>query len=329
VNINEFIVERKGEWEKLEHIAGKFGPTRQSGRLTRDELMELGRLYMAAVSDLAVLRSSSLASDPDNDAAAYLNSLVVRVHGMIYRKPPFSWSSVAKFLTIGFPSAVRTSAAYVLVSASIFILSGVAGFMLGADEPGFVELVVPEHIIAQVERGRVWFKDLYSVAPQASSALMTHNVTVTFLVVAAGITFGVGTVYLLVINGLILGCVAALCARHGLSIQFWSFVLPHGSLELTAVFIAGAAGLVLGHCLIDPGPYRRRDLLSSRGRLAATLALGCVPLLFLAGITEGYFSPSPLPAWLKFAFAGMLFAWLVTYLSASGRKLEHSDGNQM
>ena len=154
---------------------------------------------------------------------------------------------------------------------------------------------------------------------------MTHNVSVTFLMVAAGITFGFGTVYLLVLNGLLLGAVAALCSKHDLALEFWSFVPPHGSLELSAVAIAGAAGLVIGHALLDPGPYRRSEFLAVRSRAAVKLALGCVPLLVLAGLIEAFFSPSPAPAWMKLAFAAILFGSFVMLVCFSG--IRRNGGN--
>lgn len=324
LNINEFIGERKGEWERLEAISGKFRPGR-SGELSREEMWELAGLYNGAVSDLAVLKSSELAVDTESHVIAYLNDLVIRVHGIIYRKPPFRWSSLVTFFTASFPGTFMRKLPYILISASLFISLGVAGFLLGLAEPDFISLVVPPHIIKTVERGQVWFKDLHTVAPMASSGLMTHNISVTFLMVAAGITFGVGTVYLLALNGLLIGTVAALCFKHNLSVEFWSFVLPHGSLELTALFIAGAAGLILGHALIDPGRYRRSEYLAAQSRHVGVLALGCVPLLVLAGMIEAFFSPSGLPPWLKFAFAAVSFSSFVAYVILRGRGTESGE----
>jgi uncharacterized membrane protein SpoIIM required for sporulation len=315
VNINDFVKERKPDWDELERIAGRLRPSVLGGGLTGKDLWELGRLYLAAVSDLELLRASPLGTDPGNRVINYLNGLVIRVHGAIYRKPPVRWTSISRFFLSGFPSAVRDALPYVCVSAAVLVVFGVAGFVIGLTEPEFTELIVPENIIDGVERGQVWFKGLYAAAPQASSWLMTHNVSVTFLIVASGVSFGVGTVYLLALNGLLIGVISSLCFRHGLSLEFWSFVLPHGSLELPAVAIAGAAGLVIGHALIDPGPHRRGESLAIRGEVAAKLALGCVGLLVCAGITEAFLSPSGLPAWVKFVFAGASFACLLLLLA--------------
>ena len=324
MNINEFIRERKGEWQRLERIAAKFRPGR-SADLTRDELWDLSRLYFAAVSDLSLLKSSQLGQNPDDEVVAYVNGLVIRVHRIVYSRPSGSrWVSVVKFLSTEFPRALARNLVYIGFSAGVMILSALAGFVIGVQEPNFVELLVPDRLIETVERGDVWFKGLYAVAPMASSHLMTHNISVTFLTFAAGITFGVGTIYLLGLNGLLLGTIAGLCYRHHLSLQLWSFVLPHGSMELSAIVLSGAAGLILGHALVDPGPYRRLEFLSLRSRDAVTMALGCVPLLACAGVIEAFFSPSPLPVWLKLATAGVLFALLVTFLALAAAR---SRGN--
>lgn len=325
MNINDFVSQRKEDWKKLEVLASKFKPG-STPKLSRDELWELGKLYTGAIADLSLLKASGLGSEADNRLVAYLNSLVIKVHGAIYRERRIRWRAVLEFLQRGFPTTFRKGMVYVLFSAGLFLTFLAVGFVLGINEPGFVELVLPDRIIEHVEEGKVWFNHLYSIAPQASSMLMTHNVSVTFFIVAAGVTFGVGTFYLLALNGLFLGCAAALCHLHGLSLEFWSFVLPHGSLELSAIWIGGGAGFVIGEALLDPGPYRRADYLSVRGPLAARLALGCVPMLVLAGITEAFFSPSPLPPWVKIVYAGGVFTALVTYLMTAGAGNQEEAG---
>ncbi|MFZ5864581.1 MAG: stage II sporulation protein M [Thermodesulfobacteriota bacterium] len=318
MNINEFVEQRKEDWQLLERILVKFKPG-ATPKLSRDELWELGRLYAAAISDLSTLNSSKLAGEADREITQYLNGLVIRVHGAIYRKKSLEFRSILRFFVEDFPKTFRELSGFIALSTALFILCGLGGFLLGSTDPGFTELVMPERIIQKVERGNVWFNDIYSVAPMASSRLMTHNLSVTLLAVAAGITFGVGTCYLLALNGLVLGTAAALCHEHNLALQFWSFVLPHGVLELSAIFISGAAGLVIGHALVDPGPYKRLEFLAMRGRIAIRLALGCVPLLVIAGLIEAFLSPSPLPAWTKLAFAGITFASFAIFLFLAGR----------
>ena len=324
MNINEFISERKEEWERLGSITKKLRPG-SSQKLSRSDLWDLGRLYFAAVSDLSVLKSSELALDADNEIINYLNNQVATIHGLIYRKPRLTWAAVIDFFIRGFPQAFRAEAVYIATAAAVLILAGLTGLLLGLKEPAFIELLVPENIISTVEKGKVWFKDVYTLAPVASSFLMTHNITVTFLIFASGITFGAGTLYLLALNGLLIGTVAALCINHNLALEFWSFLLPHGSLELTAIFIAGGAGLVIGHALIDPGPYRRSEVLALRSKQAAKLIAGCIPLLATAGLIEAFFSPSPLPAALKIVFGIVLFLALLGFLLFSRANLGKED----
>ncbi|MFH0823017.1 MAG: stage II sporulation protein M [Pseudomonadota bacterium] len=313
MNINEFIRERKDDWEKLERTAAKL--RRASGhKLSRDELWEIGKLYRGAVADLSTLRSSDRSEAVHEEVVGYLTGLIVRMHGVIYRKRTVGPAAIGRFMLKDFPDAVLEAAPFVLTAAAIFGIFGVVGFLLGLYDSGFIELLLPNRIIDRVESGEVWFDGLYAAAPLSSSRLMTHNVSVTFLLVALGITFGIGTLYLLALNGLLIGTAAALCHAHGLSLEFWSFVLPHGTLELTAVQLAGAAGLIIGHALIDPGRYKRSEYLAHRGPLAGKLAMGCVPLLIAAGIIEAFLSPSPLSAWAKLAVAAGICACLASVL---------------
>jgi uncharacterized membrane protein SpoIIM required for sporulation len=148
--------------------------------------------------------------------------------------------------------------------------------------------------------------------------IMTNNITVSFMAFALGITFGVGTVYVLLFNGLLLGTLAALCYTHDLSIPFWSFVLPHGVIELTAILIAGAAGLLLAAALLAPGDLPRRQALVQTAKQSVHLVLGCVPLLIAAGLIEGFFSPASLSPALKFFTAGCFLFLLLFYLFIPG-----------
>lgn len=313
MNLNDFIQERKEDWEKLSDISTKFQSHGSSG-MTKDEIWDLGRLYMAAVSDLSIIRSSQFGNDSQNPVLLYLNALVIRVHGLIYQKSSFQISSISNFFRHTLPYTVRAESVYLGVSAAMFFLFGIIGYVLGLNEPNFIPLLVPEKIISTVESGKVWFSSLFELAPAASSQLMTHNISVTFLCIASGITFGLGTLYLLGLNGLLIGTVAALCFKHDLSLELWSFVLPHGNIEISAILIGGSAGLIIGHSLIDPGPYLRSDYLKLRSRSAGILALACVPMLTLAGIIEAFLSPSPAPEEIKFLFAITSFAVLIYYL---------------
>jgi uncharacterized membrane protein SpoIIM required for sporulation len=230
-----------------------------------------------------------------------------------------------RFLIYTIPAAFRETLPWTLLSFGIFALCFVYGYAVTLTDDTFPPLLIPPHLIQTVEGGEVWFDSILAVKPLATSVIMRNNISVTFLAFALGMTFGLGTVFLLGFNGLLVGALAGLCHLHGLDVPFWSFVLPHGVLELTAIFMAGGAGLLLGSALVMPGDLPRRDALVVRGKRAVRLIMGCVPMLIVAAIIEGFFSPVHLPALVKFLFAGSLFVWMLMYLLALKPKGETTE----
>jgi uncharacterized membrane protein SpoIIM required for sporulation len=131
---------------------------------------------------------------------------------------------------------------------------------------------------------------------------------------ASCILFGLGSVWIMFFNGLLLGVVGVACQQHGMSLDLWSFVAAHGSLELPCIILSGAAGLRLAHGVTFPGPYRWRYAIATAGVDAARLVSGIIPLLIIAGILEGFFSPSTAPVWVKFSVGGALFLLLLLWI---------------
>jgi uncharacterized membrane protein SpoIIM required for sporulation len=309
-SIRKFIESRRPRWEKLEAAIQSL----ERGRLEASELISLTRLYREATADLARLQTFQNQEDLEDDLKTYLNHLVARAYSQIYRSSPPRIASLWRFLRSGFPAVFRETLPWTLVALSVFTVAMVYGFITAISDSSFVALIVPPQLIQKVEGGAVWFDSILAVKPLASSMIMTNNISVSFLAFAMGMTFGLGTLYLMAFNGLLVGTLAGLCYTHGLSIPFWSFVLPHGVIELTAIFIAGGAGFLLGGALLFPGDLPRKDALLKRARQAGRLILGCVPLLVIAGIVEGFFSPIHVPAGFKFGMAGLLLALLLCYL---------------
>ena len=155
---------------------------------------------------------------------------------------------------------------------------------------------------------------------------MTNNISVGFMTFAFGITGGIGTIYLLLFNGLLLGVIGMACHLSGMSLQLWGFVAAHGVLELPAIFIAGGAGLRIAAGLLFPGYLPRRESLVRAGTEAVQLLLGTIPILIVAGTIEGFVSPTGLATGLKFAMAAALFVLLLVYLlvAGTGRKKPES-----
>ena len=174
-------------------------------------------------------------------------------------------------------------------------------------------------MIATMERHEMWTQSIVSVAPMETSHIMTNNLTVSFVMFAGGIAFGVLTFFSLYVNGMMLGVIGAACHQYGMSIALWSFVAPHGSLELPAIIIAGGAGFRLGYSMLFPGVYRWKESVARGGIEATRLVSGVIPMLVIAGCLEGFFSPSHAPVWLKFTVGGLLFSAAADVALSSGQ----------
>jgi uncharacterized membrane protein SpoIIM required for sporulation len=160
----------------------------------------------------------------------------------------------------------------------------------------------------------MWTHSVVAMKPVASSGIMTNNLSVSFMTFASGITAGVGTLYFILFNGLLLGVVGSACWLNNMSVQLWSFVAPHGALELPSIFIAGGAGFRIAVGMLFPGSLPRKQSLVLGGAVAVRLVLGTIPLLIVAGILEGFFSPTNAPIPLKFAVSALMFALLCAYV---------------
>jgi uncharacterized membrane protein SpoIIM required for sporulation len=172
-------------------------------------------------------------------------------------------------------------------------------------------------MVQTIEKREMWTHSIVGVKPLASSAIMTNNISVGFLTFAFGITAGLGTIYMMIFNGLMLGVIGMACHLSGMSLKLWDFVAPHGVLELPAIFIAGGAGLRIAAGLLFPGYLPRKESLARAGTEAVRLLLGTIPILVIAGVIEAFVSPTGLATGLKFAMAGALFVLLLAYLFAS------------
>ena len=191
--------------------------------------------------------------------------------------------------------------------------------MLTYQNPDFkVKLLGPE-MVETIDRHQMWTQSIVGIKPLASSAIMTNNMTVGFTTFALGITGGLGTIYMMAFNGLLIGVIGTACWLSGMSLQLWSFVAPHGVLELPAIFIAGGAGLRIAQGLLFPGVLPRRDSLARAGVEAVQLLLGTIPILIIAGLIEAFVSPTGLAIPLKFSMAAALFVLLNLYLFGLSR----------
>jgi uncharacterized membrane protein SpoIIM required for sporulation len=304
-----FVELRKDDWRKLERYLERLSKNRI--RLTPDEFREFSRLYRRAAADLAVAREEVR----DERVSLYLNHLVVRAHGLIYRTEETRFYNIIAFYRHEFPAVFRQCFPSVLAAFFVFLLAGGLSFVTTYLDESFSSLVALG-VKEQVVQKQNWTQNIVGLNPIASSGIMVNNIMVTFLVFALGITGGVGTLVILALNGLSIGSVISLCVKYKFT-PVLTFVAAHGVLELTAIFIAGGAGLLIGKALLMPDDFSRKQALVVNGRLAIKLVLGCIPMLVLAGLIEGFLSPSAISPYYKFAVAILSAVALALYFWGS------------
>jgi uncharacterized membrane protein SpoIIM required for sporulation len=306
---NQWIGKRRPHWDRLSSLLAQSDAT-GLGRLSRAELREMALLYRQVAADLSVLRQDSTA----RTYAVHVNQLLARAHHIIYsgRKP--NLRTLFLFLRDEYPAIFQRQIGFVMASLGVSLAWGLLGAALTSARPEFMRHFVGPEMIATMERHEMWTKSVVSIAPMASSAIMTNNLSVSFVTFAGGIVFGLGTFLALFQNGMMLGVIGAACHQYGMSVALWSFVAPHGALELPSILIAGAAGFRLGYAMLFPGALRWKDSVAQGGIEATRLVSGIIPLLVIAGCLEGFFSPSQAPVWLKFTVGGMLFSLLQLWL---------------
>jgi len=267
-------------------------------------------LYRQIAADLSVLRQDATA----RTYTAHVNQLLARAHHIIYSGRKTNLLTIFLFLRDRYPVIFQRQIGYVLASVIVSVAWGLLGAALTSARPEFMRHFVGPQMIATMERHQMWTESIVGVEPKASSMIMTNNLSVSFITFAGGIVFGLGTFFALFQNGMMLGVIGAACHQYGMSLALWSFVAPHGSLELPAILIAGGAGFRLGHAMLFPGALRWKESIARGGIEATQLVSGIIPMLVIAGCLEGFFSPSKAPVWLKFTVGGLLFTLLLLWL---------------
>jgi uncharacterized membrane protein SpoIIM required for sporulation len=309
-----WLEKRKPYWSRLEQLISHSN-RRDVSAFQHLELQELGLLYRQTASDLAVVRED--VSSPQ--LASYLNQLLGRAHNLIYMGGRPKLGEGVRFFA-AYPRIFRQMLPQITIAFLLFAVSALVGWVTTLHDPAFSYRLLGPQMIDSIERRHMWTDSIVTVKPLAASAILTNNLSVSFATFALGITAGIGTFWMLTLNGLMMGVVGAATWRAGMAMQLWSFVAPHGVLELPAIFIAGGAGLELARGMLFPGFLRRGESLTRAGQRAARLVVGIVPMLIIAGIIEGFVSPSELPAAFKFLLAAVLFILLILFLT-SGRRV--------
>jgi uncharacterized membrane protein SpoIIM required for sporulation len=309
-----FVESRRERWQRLYDLLRKAEKSKLTA-FTPQELIEFSVLYRQAATDLAAAETHDL---PD-DIRDFLNDLTGRAYHHLYRNKRISLPKVKSFLVYDFPRLIRENKLIVLFSFGLLLTGMLIGFFARLWRPELLAGLFPlEFLHGFVEKYREdsWFTNPWSFRPLLSSLLLTNNLQVLIMTFAGGMLCGVLTVYILVLNGLLLGALAGEFFRAGLFLSFWAMILPHGVIELTAFTLSGAAGLCLARALLFPGDYRRQDVLRLHGKTAAKLLTGALFLIFIAGLIEGYLSTTStqvIPEWGRLLFAAATALLLLFY----------------
>ncbi len=318
MNVDEFYQSRRQEWELLSTLLERA--QKDARRLSTADIEKLASLYRAASSDLALARRDF----PRHRVTQYLNQIVARTHSVLYQGEPLAWNRIVNFALRGFPRLFRETFIFTLIGFLLFAIPAlIAGTVTAASPQAAVWLLPAEvqDLIPIIEEQKLWIDIPVEERPYTSTFIMQNNIRVSFLAFASGVTGGLLTLWILVQNGLILGGLLGLTTYHGIGFDLATFVIGHGVIELSVIFMAGGSGLMLGWALLQPGLMRRRDALMLAAQKAVKLLGGSVPWLVVAGTIEGFISPSETIPWpIKWSVGILSGVVMYSYLFLAGRE---------
>ncbi len=284
--IGKWLQGRVPDWQRLSGLLSRQRD-RKSEKLA--ETLELVQRFRGLARDVSLAREVM----PGGRLTRELEGLFLRAHEAVYRRPSNFWRQLLELMRDEVPAVTRDLRNPLVASISLFLGSTLAGWWLVATFPELAALFASETMIDMVQRGELWTDDLLNVIPSSllSFSIMANNIVVTLTAFALGALYGLGTVYILGLNGLMLGGVFALTAQHDLAGRLFSFVIAHGIVELSIVCLAGAAGIHLGEALARPGSRSRSAAFQAAVSRSAKLLPVCVLFLLGCGLIEGYISP--------------------------------------
>lgn len=316
MDIDRYIQRNDPTWRRLEQLAKNAG--KGVGRLDDAELDELVHLYQRVSSHLSHARGQY--RDPDLNAR--LSRILGEARVTIYRRRANPLRSAGRFFTETFPVAVWGSRRFVAAAALCFFLPAIGFGIWMANAPEALDAAVPpelQQLIAEEE-----FESYYSsdAAQNFAGQVTINNIQVAFLAFALGIVAVLGPTFVLAFNGMNVGVMAAVMHRAGEGAQFWGLILPHGLLEISAILVAGAAGLRLSWAIVAPGDRTRGDALRDEGMRSVVIVMGLALCFVIAGFIEGFITPSGLPTALRIAVGVAVLAGFVVYVVLLGSRAE-------
>jgi uncharacterized membrane protein SpoIIM required for sporulation len=310
VDVDAFVAAHQAEWDRLDRLVAR------RRRLSGEEADELVTAYQRAATHLSAVRTAGY----DPALAARLSTRVARARSAVTGAHTPAWRSVGRFAVVSFPvMAYRVRWWWLGTMAGSLLVAFIIGLWI-AKSPVVQASLLPPAQVKQLVNSE--FRGYYSQYPAASFAakVWLNNAFVALESLVFGILLCVPTLLVLLENAANIGVDGGLMVAHGRGVEFFALILPHGMLELSAVFLAAAAGLRLGWRIIDPGPLPRSQALAVAGRETITLALGAAGALLVSGLIEAFVTPSPLPTWARIGIGACAEAALLTYVIVLGRR---------
>jgi uncharacterized membrane protein SpoIIM required for sporulation len=313
VDLDLFVAAHRGEWERLETLLGR---ARTPRRLTGAEVDELVDLYQRTATHLSVVRSGG----PDPALIGRLSSLVARARGVVAGGRAPVWRDTTRFLREDFPAVCYRTRWWWLGAMAGFLVVAVSYGLFVANSKAAQLAVAPPEVVRRLVEHE--FADYYSSNPARdfASQVFTNNVYVSAQAILFGVLLGLPVLFVLYQNALNVGVAGGLMAANGRTGEFFGLILPHGLLELTAVFVACGLGLKLGWTVIDPGGRTRAQALAEEGRTLVVGALGLAVVLFVSGCIEGFVTPSGLPTWARIAIGVLAEVAFLAWVFVFGRR---------
>jgi uncharacterized membrane protein SpoIIM required for sporulation len=289
---------------------------RLSGKRTDDaaDAAAMADDYRMLAHDVAKVRRLL----PESRAREYLEAAYAQAHASLHRPAWHPGHALLSLFRAEIPAVVSWLRPHIIWATALFILTVIAGYWMVHTYPDLIALFASPELIATVERGQLWTEGLLNVVPSSvlSLQILTNNIVVSLFAYCAGFLFGLGTVYILGLNGLMLGAVFAFTSLHGLGDELFRFVVAHGCVEISVMCLSGAAGAAVGEALIRPGAATRSESFQRAALQSGKLVLACVLLLVGSGVIEGYVSPNPaFPLWTRIVIGLTYWLFMIALLN--------------